>query len=187
MAKPNFTLVTDFQSLIRREFEVLASASSTLTQAEWQAGNISLDPDANYPLLDGEFLSINNKYQLTRPLEGAPAEDADGSDAATSPAFACFVERGRYDTRAIGKVTVLFGGSYEADTTVWGVDAPTVGEKLYVTTISAANADANEGNPSKGGTYRGLMNASAGGLVHGYCTREPASNGGKLRFVCVAP
>ena len=179
MAAPNFDLVTPLELLVRRDFAPV--------DALWA----DMDPDDANPVLDGEFLQINADYQLTRAVAVADAA-ADGSDtganAATIPNFAMYAERGRYDTRSIRKLPVLFSAGYEADTAVFRDDddfAPSaIGAPLYVFPVAVAGS-------SHAGVKRGLGAEPTalvdGALVHGYVTRLPAANGGRLRFVCVVP
>lgn len=95
MAGPNFELITELQSIIRRDFPV---ASASL-----------LEPLASNPLIDGEWLELNGSQLLVR-----------GSNEGSSLlVFPVHTERGRYDTQAIGKANVLFaGGMYQASTKV---------------------------------------------------------------------
>jgi hypothetical protein len=155
MAAPNFELITELQTCTRRDFPVG-------------------DPDILNPhdaenLVDGEWLALNASYQLVR------GTNLD-SNAAVFPAF---VERGRYDTQAIGKVTVLMFGQYEAETKVFDeAGITTVGQPLMV-------ADVDIGD---GVTRRGLKLATTddGACVVGYVTKVPTGAphaGGKLRFM----
>ena len=90
---PNFVLTTEVLPLLRRDFYM---ADATL-----------LDPNNANPLLDGEWLELNASYQLAR-----------GTGAGAAMSWPVWAERGRYDTQAIGKVPVLFGGFYEAETQI---------------------------------------------------------------------
>jgi hypothetical protein len=141
----HFELVTEVQSLLRRDFYL---ADKTLA-----------DPTNTNPLIDGEFLSLDTAYKLVRGADGALA-------------MALFMERGRFDVQALGKTTVLMGGTYEADTRVFTTTGLTLGGKLQVS--ASVNVD--------GKTKTGLANYSAGEVV-GFVTRLPANNGGKLRFL----
>lgn len=107
MPGPNFELVTELQTLIRRDF-ALADTS------------ILAPLNAN-PLVDGEWLALNTSYQLAR-----------GASSAFPLAFPVHTERGRYDTQAIGKVNVIFAGQYEADTAVYTATSLVVGSPLMV-------------------------------------------------------
>jgi hypothetical protein len=141
----NFELVDDVQSLRRRDFPV---ADRTL-----------VNPTNANPLMDGEFMNLNASYQLIRGANG-------------SLGFGLFVEKGRFDVQAIGKVTVLMGGTYEADTRVFTASGLTLGGKLQIS--ASVTVDTL--------TKSGLANYSSGEVV-GYVTRLPANNGGKLRFL----
>ena len=140
----NFELVTEVQGILRRDFPV---ADRTL-----------VNPNNANPLMDGEFMNLDASYKLIRGVD-----DSFG--------MALFVERGRMDVQAIGKVTVLMGGAYEADTRVFTSTSITLGCKLEIG--ASVTVDAL--------TKTGLVIFAAGEVV-GYCTRTPATNGGKLRF-----
>lgn len=142
----NFELVTEVQALLRRDFSV---ADPTL-----------VNPNNANPLMDGEFMNLDSAYKLIRA-------------ASLSMGFALFVERGRMDVQAIRKATVLFGGTYEADTRVFttaGITA--VGQKVEIS--AAVTVDTL--------TKSGLKIFTTGEVV-GYVTRLPANNGGRLRFL----
>jgi hypothetical protein len=141
----NFELVTELQALIRRDF-YLANKS---------LGN----PTDSNPLMDGEFLKLDTAYKLVRAGDGELG-------------WAVFMEKGRYDVQALGKTTILFAGTYEADTRVFTTSGLTLGGKLQVS--ASVTVDSL--------TKTGLANYSAGEVV-GYVTRLPANNGGKLRFI----
>ncbi len=115
MAGPNFELVTELQTLTRRDFYLANSAL--------------LNPFDSNPVLDGEWLVIDSDYKLAR-----------GSGEGTDPnVFPVHTERGRYDTQAIGKVNVLMLGMYEAETKIYDSTSLVVGSPLTVqdVTISA--------------------------------------------------
>lgn len=144
----NFEMVTEVQGLLRRDFPVATKAL--------------LNPNNANPLIDGEFLSLDSAYKLVRGADGALG-------------FALFMERGRFDTQAIGKTTVLFGGTYEADTRVFTAAGLTLGGKLQLS--ASVTVDAL--------TKSGLANYSSGEVL-GYVTRLPANNGNRLRFLQTA-
>jgi hypothetical protein len=112
--KPNFELITELQTLTRRDF---ALADSAL-----------LAPVGSNPLVDGEFLEIDGSYKLIR---GSAAE---GTSMLVYPVH---TERGRYDTQAIGKVNVLMLGQYEAETYVIDPTSLTLGAALTINTLGA--------------------------------------------------
>ena len=79
MAAPLFELVTELQTLTRRDFPL--------------ANPALLQPLNANPVVEGEFLELDANYKLAR-----------GSGEGISPlAFPVHTERGRYDTQAIGK------------------------------------------------------------------------------------
>ena len=166
MAILNFSLVTEVQPLLRRDFPV---SNPSLLSPNNETGS------ATQPkfLLDGEFVGLNSEYKAAR--EGAASVVAGGQ--AVNPAAAggvsempwwvFWLERGRTDMRAIDKLTVLFGGAYEADlgaAVLNPADTFEVGDKLYVNWLSDG-ADINR--------RRGLTKIRQGtdGVVHGYVTR----------------
>src|SRR5512136_1874683 len=97
--RPNFELVTELQTLTRRDFPL---ADPTLLQ-----------PIGVNPLVDGEFLELDVNYKLARV--GNIAQVGATKESATRLVFPVHTERGRYDTQAIGKTNVLYLGSYEAE------------------------------------------------------------------------
>ena len=183
MPKQNFELVTEMQMLIRRDFE-----PDTALLAD-------MDPNDANPVLMGEFLGIVAGYKAGRVDDVAGEHaPADLAPTAGSPRYALFVERGRYDTRSIAgnKVTLLWSAGYEADTLIWGDAAggrvPQLGDPLYVAPCDTDGL----GSPSHDGIKMGLSPEANGALVankvvHGFVTKAPVNNVGKLRFVCVAP
>lgn len=113
MAVQNFKLVSEFQTIHRRPFELV---DPTI-----------LNPTAGNPLLDGEFLELNSAYKMLRGV----------SNPAAVPSFAYFAERGRYEVQAIQKGPFLYLGPYEADTLIFdGTGITTVGQKLEVNDVT---------------------------------------------------
>lgn len=144
MPGPNFELVTELQTLTRRDFPLADSGI--------------LQPLSANPLLDGEWLELNGSYLLQR---GAVAEGG-------SPlVFPVHTERGRYDTQAIGRTNVLYFGQYEAETKVVDLTGLSVGDALTVQTLGAT-AGAFE---TKRGLAKST--ATAGKVVVGYVSRLP--------------
>jgi hypothetical protein len=104
----NLTLVSEFQTIQRRPFELAAPAL--------------LKPNDANPLVDGEFLELDGSYKMAR-----------GVGVAAVPSYAVFAERGRYDTQTIGKVPMLYLGAYEADTLIFdGTGIVSAGQALEV-------------------------------------------------------
>jgi hypothetical protein len=139
-------LVTDVQSLIRRDLSV---ADRTLVK-----------PSTANVILDGEFLFVDTASKAVRA-------------AGAGIGWMVFTEKGRFDVQATGKVTVLYGGTYEADTQVFTASGLTLGGKVEI----GAAVDIGDGQ-----SRSGLVNYSSGEVV-GYVTRLPANNGNKLRFI----
>lgn len=154
MSGPNFTLISELQTLTRRDFPL---ADATLLQ-----------PYNSNPLLDGEFLQLDSNYKLARAAAGVGGTKEDP----WYNLFPLFSERGRYDTQAIGKATVLMFGMYEAETQVADLGGLSVGDALTVQDVTVG-----------GLTRRGLAKkvAATGVVVVGYVSRLPG--GGKVRFI----
>lgn len=112
MAVQNFKLVSEFQTIHRRPFEL---TDPTI-----------LVPTATNPLLDGEFLELDTAYKM---LRGSATPSA-------VPTFAYFAERGRYEVQAIQKGPFLFLGAYEADTLIMNSAGLSVGSKLEVSNVT---------------------------------------------------
>lgn len=148
MAVQNFKLVSEFQTIHRRPFELV---DPTI-----------LNPTATLPLLDGEFLELDQTtYKMLR----------GSANPSAVPTFAYFAERGRYEVQAIQKGPFLYLGPYEADTLIMDATSLQVGSKLEVGNVTFG-----------GGTRRGLKLATSG-VVVGYVTRLPANNKNFLRFI----
>lgn len=150
MAAPNFEMVTELQVTTRRDFPV--------------ADQSLLNPLASNPIVDGEWLEIDGNYMLAR-----------GSGSGILPVYPVFTERGRYDTQSIGKVDVLFGGMYEAETTVFSSGVNALGMEVKVGDVANWMGT--------GLTKRGLVPAAgtSGEIVVGFVTKVAPTNG-KVRF-----
>lgn len=155
MAGPNFTLISELQTLTRRDFP-LADASL-------------LQPYASNPLVDGEFLELDNTYKIARASAGVGGT-LEGDNALQFPLF---TERGRYDTQAIGKATVLMLGMYEAETAVATLPGLQVGDALTVQTVSFQSLN-------RRGLAKKVAAGGTGIVVVGYVSRILT---GKVRFV----
>ena len=141
----NFELVTELQGLLRRDFTVAVKAN--------------VDPTQVNPFLDGEFFFVDDNYKLVRA-------------SANGVGWVSFSERGRTDVQAIGKMTVILGPTYEADTLVMDATSIVVGDPLKLGAVTY-----------QGQSRIGLVHQGGSGIIIGYCTRTPARNGQKLRFV----
>jgi hypothetical protein len=143
---PYMTLISEVLPISRRDFEL---ADATL-----------LNPNGSNPLLDGEWLQLDSSYKLAR-----------GSSEQAVPAWQVFAERGRYDTQALGKTSVLFIGGYEVETSIYTATGLGVGDALVVQDVTVG-----------GLTKRGVAKLGAGAgqhLLFGYVTRVLT---GKVRF-----
>lgn len=155
MAGPNFTLISELQTLTRRDFP---PADATLLQ-----------PYNGNPLVDGEFLELDGNYKVARGAAGVGGTH-EGDSALVYPLF---TEKGRYDTQAIGKSTMLMFGMYEAETSVATVAGLALGDALTVQDVTFQAL-----------TRRGLAKKVAAGgtgiVVVGYVSKILT---GKVRFV----
>lgn len=154
MATPNFNLVSEFQQIQRRAFEL---ADPTV-----------LNPNSANPILDGEFLELNASYKMARGT--GPATGAN------VPSFAYFAERGRYEVQAIQKGPFLYLGGYEADTLIMDATGVTLGMKVVVADVTIATL-------TRRGLVRWPAAPVGDEVVVGYVTRLPANNNGFMRFV----
>lgn len=163
MSGPNFELVTELQTLTRRDFPL---ADPTLLQ-----------PLSANPLIDGEWLELTDKYTLDRVPDITGHTAVGGTkEGANLLVFPVHTERGRYDTQAIGKSNILMLGMYEAETKVVDLTGLNVGDFLTVANLGAgAGAYQNK---------RGLAKqvAASGVVIVGIVSRLVA-NSGKARFV----
>lgn len=144
-------------------FELITDPLSVARRSHVLGGGLSIDPNAANPIIQGEFLEKVGGVSDDTATRGA-------GTPGTVPAWAVFTERGRTDTQALGKVSLLYGGFYEADTDVMAATGITLGETLEVSNVTVG-----------GLTRRGLVQFTSGRVI-GFCTRLPADNGGLLRF-----
>lgn len=159
MGGPNFELVTELQTLTRRDFPL---ADATL-----------LAPVGANPLLDGEFLELDANYKLARNAAIAGHTQVGGTNEGANPlVFPVHTERGRYDTQAIGKVNILMLGMYEAETKIVDTTGLVVGDSLTVQGITIG------GVAGKRGLKKQV--AAAGVIIVGYVSKVLT---GKVRFV----
>ena len=161
----NFEPVRDVLPVQRTDFPL---ADSTLA-----------DPMNAVALVDGEWMAVNNSYQIERAsVIGTPANEA------TKRSYPMWAERGRYDVQAIGnrKMPILWLGAWEFDTRIFdatavvgsGAAITAADQPLKVATITIGTRN-----------YTGLVGHGGSGdtaIVVGYVTRLPAVNGGKLRL-----
>jgi hypothetical protein len=154
----NFKLVSEFQTIHRRPFE-LADPSV-------------LDPTSvsPVPLVDGEWLEHDSAYRMARGGSGAVG--------APVPSFVFFAEQGRYETQAIQKGPFLYMGDYEADTLIMDATGVTLGMALVVTDVTVSAL-------VRRGLSRWPAVPAGTEKVMGYVTRLPANNNGYLRFIKV--
>lgn len=114
MPAPLFELVTELQTLTRRDF---AMANPALLQ-----------PLNANPLVEGEWLELDANYKLAR----------GSGEGVMAPVFPVHTERGRYDTQAIGKANILMLGMYEAETQVVDITGLTLGAVLTVQDVTVS-------------------------------------------------
>lgn len=160
MAAPLFELVTELQTLNRRDFSV--------------ADETSLVPISARPLVEGEWLELDANYKLVR---GGDNNAATADEGLSMNTFVVHTERGRYDVQAIKKANVLMLGMYEAETQIVDTTGLVLGDALTVQDITIG-----------GVVRRGLKKASntAGRVVVGYVSKLYASGPAKVRFVHMA-
>jgi len=155
MPAPLFELVSELQTLHRRDFPV---ADETI-----------LSPLTVRPLVEGEWLELNSSYQLAR---GGDNNAGTADEATQFNVFPVHTERGRYDVQAVKKVNVLMFGMYEAETQIVNTTSLVVGSALTVQDITV------------GGIVRrglALTGATASRIFVGYVSRVISST--KIRFV----
>ena len=146
----NLEIVSDVQDIGRRDFTL--------------ANKQDVNPTNPACVIDGEFMSLNIDYQITRSLAGVLG-------------FAVWAEKGRFDVQAIGKLTLLMYKPYEADTRVFlSGGTLALGGPLSISNV----VDIHDG---AGAIRSGLAGTTASQLVIGYVTRMPTNNGGRLRFL----
>jgi len=149
----NFKLVSEFQTINRRPFELADPAVLDPT---------SVSP---VPLVEGEFLQLDTAYKMAR-----------GAGDALVPSYAFFAEQGRYETQAIQKGPFLYMGEYEADTLIMDATGVTLGMMLIVADVTIATL-------ARRGLARWPAVPVGGEYAIGHVTRLPANNGGYLRFI----
>lgn len=159
MAEPNLILVTEMQTLIRRDFLL--------------ADNTILNPllaGAPGPLLDGEWLELDStSYKLKR-----------GAGTGIPAVYPVFVERGRYDTQAIGKVTVLMLGEFEAESKIVDLTDLAVGDHLKVGNVTVGGVANKRGVLRAGALGKG----ASGDVIVGTVTKVLPD---RVRFVRTPP
>lgn len=162
MASPNFELITELQTCLRRDFPVAASQSTII------------NPTDAAPLIEGEWLEFSTtageEYTLKRGAAG------EGTQAMVFPVH---TEKGRYDTQAIGKVNVIFLGMYEAETLVHplSLSGYAVGDALTVQDVNYAGYASRRGLAKQSGTLDER-------IIVGYISKITGSGAAaKLRFV----
>lgn len=157
MAAPLFELVTELQTLTRRDY---SSADETI-----------LNPLNVRPLVEGEWLNIDANYKLARLGDNNSGTADEGTDPNVYPVH---TERGRYDVQAIKKINVLQFGMYEADTQIVDTTSILLGSAVTVQDVTVG-----------GIVRRGLKLATAGAgrVVVGYVSKLFTSGPTRIRFV----
>lgn len=160
MAEPNLILVTEMQTLIRRDFIVY--------------DNSILNPlfsGSGGPLLDGEWLELDTvSYKLKRGATGSQSRAV----------YPVFVERGRYDTQAIGKVTVLMLNEFEAESKIVNLAGLAVGDHLKVDDVTIGGVSGKRGLLRAGANGKG----AGGDVIVGTVTKVLPD---RVRFVRTPP
>ncbi len=161
MSAPNFVLISELQTLTRRDFPLV---DSTILQ-----------PTGAAPLLDGEWVELASaSYAVQRATTGQGALH-EGKNMLQWPVS---TERGRYDTQAIGKVNVLFSGMYEAETAIVDTTSLVVGSLLTVQDKTI------QGVALRRALALQVAAGSTGIVIVGVVSRLTTTNTGtKVRFV----
>jgi hypothetical protein len=153
-----FKLVSPFEPVQRRSFDLAVPATLRATDAR--------------PMVGGEWLQLNDDYQMVRGGDGIQTTPGTMDGEATVPSYAFFGEPGRTEMQALGKGTFLFLNPYEADTMIFdGTGITTPGQPLSVWDINIGD-----------GIIRRGLGLKSSGLVVGYVTRIPSKNNSWLRF-----
>jgi hypothetical protein len=138
------------------------------------------DPLNSLALIDGEWLVLNADFKLVRAADIAAA-----GNLAASTSWVNFMERGRYDRRALSqtKNTIIQLGDYIADTRIYDASATYGGAGVVIDTVmqplKVASIDIG------GKIVCGLVGhggAADTDPIVGRVLRLPANNGGKLMF-----
>jgi len=158
----NFKLVSEFQTIHRRPFELDAPEI--------------LNPTNVRPLVDGEWLQLTNGYKMARGGDNAISVGSTPDGEATVPSFAYFAERGRYEVQAIQKGPFLYMAPYEADTLIFDATNGTPGGNV------ALGGPVSVFDITLGGIVRRGLSGKVAGYVVGYVTRMPSYNNNWLRF-----
>lgn len=164
MSAPNFVLITELQTLTRRDFPV---TDATI-----------IPPLNSNAVVDGEWLEMDTSpsYTLKRGASGSGVHE--GTNALVWPVH---TEKGRYDVQAISKVNVLFGGMYEAETAIANTAGLSVGTALTVQDVNVLGFATRRGLGAQTGAE------GTGVVVVGYVTRLISEGlqypGMKIRFM----
>lgn len=113
----NFRLISEFQTIHRRPFELADPAVLDPT---------SVSP---VPLVEGEFLQLSAAYKMER----------GGVSPSVVPSYAYFAEQGRYETQAIQKGPFLYMGNYEADTLIMDATGLSLGSLVEVRNVTVSS------------------------------------------------
>lgn len=145
-----FELLTPWEKVWRRPLDV---ADKDL---------LTPNPVGKVPFIPGELVQLNATYQFVRATTD------------TIPSYFVIDDRGDTGVQMSRKLTVIFTGSFEADTIVFADTLTTLGTALKVGTVN---------NAAVGSVNRaGLVAQGGTGVILGYITRVAAANGGRLRF-----
>ena len=126
-----------------------------------------LDPTVANSLVQGEWLVRNTSGKLARV--GA---------SSVKLAYQMFTPKGDFSAQAIGKVTALQLHAYEADTDMFfdGGAGFAIGDQITVKQVTIDSV-----------VRSAITQAGSGDYVYGVVTKDPATNGGKLRFQAQEP
>lgn len=167
MAVENVILRSPLTDVVRRDFPYGTVAELSGTNAN--------------PLIDGEWLQFTSATSYTLDRGTGVAVTNRAGTTYTGVPLMVLSDRGRYDTQALGKVTVALLGMFEATTNVR--DATGIGNGSALQVGDVANW------AGTGLTKRGLLlddNATDGRFLVGFVTKS-VDGTGYTRFIRVSP
>ena len=130
-----------------------------------------IDPNETDCLAQGEWVYLNSSNKAIRITGSAPT--------AQPVAFQVFTQPGDVGAQAIGKVSVLYIGSYEAETDMFYESASDLSAGTELT-IDLNTVDGDTQNRG------GLDTAASGNFVHAISLIDPDDNSDKLRYLKLA-
>lgn len=149
-----------------RKFEILRPTLDRLVRDSGRlvANTQLLDPTYSLSIVDGEFMQLDSTGKIIRSAD------------ASKPSFACIDDRGDTGIQVTKRLTLLMGGTYQAQTRIYAdaLAAAAFGTALDIGTVNSALS---------GSVNRTGLVAHTSGLVHGYVLKAPATTAGLLEFI----